>query len=154
MGPDNRPAFVFPFGVNGFLAVTQIVMIVYGYKLSDKFKIQYGFLAATVLMWLLPFASHFLGSKDARFWVCFLILQVFGVVNGMVQGQVFGLSSIFPPKYVGAVMLGNGLSGICMNGLKAILFAIIPDKLFVVALIFFIIAGLFLLLCALLYGTT
>ena len=145
---------MFPFGVNGFLAVTQIVMIVYGYKLSDKFKIQYGFLAATVLMWLLPIASHFLGSKESKFWACFGLLQVFGVVNGTVQGQVFGLSSIFPPKYVGAVMLGNGLSGICMNGLKAILFAIIPDQLFVVALIFFIIAGLVLLLCALLFRMT
>ena len=55
---------------------------------------------------------------------------------------------------MGAVMFGNGISGISMNVLKAILMIIIPsgeNKLFYVALIFFIIGGSFMVLCGLAY---
>jgi hypothetical protein len=36
---NYQPAFYYPFAVNGFLAVTQIYMIVQGYKFSDRFKV-------------------------------------------------------------------------------------------------------------------
>lgn len=63
---------------------------------------------------------------------------------------MFGLASILPEKYVGAVMLGNGYSGIIMNVLKAILMVILPesDQMYESSLIFFILASLILLLCS------
>jgi len=45
----------------------------------------------------------------------------FGVVNGVLQGMVFGLASILPPNIMGIVMLGQGISGIFTNVLKVIL---------------------------------
>ena len=33
-----------------------------------------------------------------------------------------------PPKYIGALMFGNGLSGLGMNGLKAILLLVVPES--------------------------
>jgi phosphatidylglycerophosphate synthase len=63
---------------------------------------------------------------------------------------VFGLASILPEKYMGAVMLGNGYSGITMTVLKAILMAILPgkDNMYKSALIFFILACCILLICS------
>ena len=60
---------------------------------------------------------------------------------------------MFPFKYMGAVMLGNGLSGVSMNGLKAVLMAILPgpDNMFYVALIFFILSTLILFACGYAY---
>ena len=52
-------------------------------------------------------------------------------------------------------MFGNGISGISVNVLKAFLTAVIPkseNKLFYVALIFFIISGLYMILCGYAYG--
>lgn len=51
---------------------------------------------------------------------------------------------------MGAVMLGNGYSGITMNVLKAILMIILPgsDNMYKSSLIFFILASLILLLCS------
>jgi hypothetical protein len=136
--------------VNSFLSITQVVMIIYGAHFSNRFKVQMGFLMAAGLILSLPFAAHMNENAGAAFWSCFFILLVFGVVNGMIQGQVFGLASILPEKYMGAVMLGNGYSGITMNVLKAILMILLPgaENMYKSALIFFIIATFILLLCA------
>lgn len=58
-----------------------------------------------------------------------------------------------PFKYMGAVMFGNGLSGVMMNSLRAIIQLILPgdDNLFTMALIFFICGASFLLGCGLLF---
>ena len=91
-----QPAFVFPFAVNGFLAFTQIYMIVQGYKFSDRFKVQYAFYFAAVLTLMLVPLAHFLPTPADAFWSCFFVLLVFGIVNGCVQGQVFGLAGVLP----------------------------------------------------------
>lgn len=72
----------------------------------------------------MPITSHKPESIGQRFWFTFGILFFFGAINGMVQGQVFGLASMLPEKYMGAVMLGNGMSGIIMNLLKVLLLAV------------------------------
>jgi hypothetical protein len=145
-----QPVFVYPFAVNGLLSVTQVIMIVYGHRLSNRFKVQVGFFVAALLTISLPFLAHMNEDPGSAFWSCFTILLMFGVVNGMIQGQVFGLASILPEKYMGAVMLGNGYSGITMNVLKAILMVILPgtDNMYESALIFFMLAALILILCS------
>lgn len=123
-------------------------MVVYGYKLSDQFKIEKTFYTNTLLTLSLPLLAHFLSSAAASFWSCFFVLLNFGIVNGVVQGQVFGLASLLPGKYMGAVMVGNGLSGIFMNTLRLIFVLILPsDSLYLQAQIFFILAALILLCC-------
>lgn len=62
----------------------------------------------------------------------------------MVQASVFGGAGFLPGKYVGAVMFGNGLSGIGTNILKVIFMLVLPgqDNLFKVALFYFITCGI------------
>lgn len=78
--------FIYPFAVNGFLSVTQVVMIVYGHHLSNQFKVQVGFLLAAALIISLPFLAHGNSDPGTAFWSCFAVLLFFGVVNGMIQG--------------------------------------------------------------------
>lgn len=108
---------------------------------------------ASAIILCLPIFSHYIASAGA-FWSCFVLLLVFGGFNGILQGTVFGLAGIMPFKYMGAVMLGNGISGVTMNALRAILQVILPgkDNLFMVALLFFILAAMILWLCAAMYN--
>lgn len=39
MMPGFQPAFVYPSAVNGLLAFTQLLMVVYGSRFSDRLKI-------------------------------------------------------------------------------------------------------------------
>ena len=32
-----------------------------------------------------------------------------GIASGMIQGTLYGMAGPFPPQYMGAVMLGNGI---------------------------------------------
>jgi equilibrative nucleoside transporter 1/2/3 len=79
-----------------------------------------------------------------------------GIANSFAQGGIFGFAGIFPPKYTGAVMLGNGFSGLAMNVLRMITLAAFPpsdddegdDKTaFIGCLIYFAIASFIIVMC-------
>lgn len=129
-------------------------MILNGQKISERFKTQQSFLAASMILILLPFASHFLGTDAVKFWACFFLLLIFGAFNGVLQGQVFGMAATMPFEYMGAVMFGNGISGVAMNSLRAVLQLILPgtENLFTVAFLFFILAATILWACAFTYN--
>lgn len=60
---------------------------------------------------------------------------------------------MLPGKYMGAVMFGNGLSGIAINTLRAICLLIFPpdsktNNAYYGALVYFILASILLIICA------
>ena len=59
-----------------------------------------------------------------------------------------------PGEVIGAVMFGNGLSGVAMNGARAILQILLPgeENLFTLALLFFNFGATILWVCAYLYS--
>lgn len=147
--PGYQPAFVYPFAVNGLNALSQIWVIVYGYKYSNRVKIQLVFFLAGLLTLALPLLAHLLPDPKTKFIVCFLALNLFGLLNGILQGQVFGLGGILPGQYMGAIMFGNGLSGVGCNVLMMIFLASMPkDTNYLQALIFFIISACVLFACS------
>lgn len=130
--PGYEPATVYPFAANGLIILSNILLIIYGNRYSDRVKIQFGFIIIAILMMFVPFLAHYITSPSGAFYAVFINLMLFGLVQGMVIGSVFGSAAILPPNYMGIVMFGNGISGIFMGVLRAILEAIIPgdDKLF------------------------
>ena len=63
------------------------------------------------------------------------------------------MAGMFPFKYMGAVMFGNGLSGITLNLLRAVCLAIFPpikgsDNNFKGSLVYFILAAVILVIAA------
>lgn len=66
---------------------------------------------------------------------------------------MFGLGGILPFKYMGSIMLGNGISGIACNVLRLIFVIALPDDtLYLQAQIFFVIAGIVLFICGYAYS--
>ena len=143
-----QPAFVFGFAVNSLLTFIQVFIIIYGHKISYLRRISGGFLFISVLMIILPLVTNFL-EPTPGFYSCLVVLVFFGAVGGIVQGSVFGLAGMLPGKYMGAVMFGNGLSGITINVVRAICLSIFPPKTgsnnnFYGALVYFILAAVIL----------
>ncbi|CDW83406.1 equilibrative nucleoside transporter 1 [Stylonychia lemnae] len=148
-----QPSFVFGFAVNSLLTVVQVIILLYGYKVSYVVRISGGFLVIAVLMIILPLTTNYLGSTSG-FFTDIGILVIFGAMGGIVQGSVFGLAGMLPFKYMGAVMFGNGLSGITLNILRAITLAAFPPGVegsnnnFLGSLVYFILAAIILVIAA------
>jgi Nucleoside transporter len=132
------------------LTFVQVFIIIWGHKLSYVFRISGGFLVIAVLMIILPFVTNYL-DPDQGFIACMVVLIVFGATGGFVQGSVFGLAGMLPGKFMGAVMFGNGISGIAINAMRAICLAIFPpikgsSNSFYGALVYFILAAVLLII--------
>ena len=143
-----KPEFVFPFALSALLASTNCVMIVYGHHLSPRVKTQYTFALSGVLMLSLPVLAYCLDPTPA-FYSCFFVLVVFGLLNGVLYSGIYGFAAFLPPKYMAAVMYGQGIIGILTCSLRMLFAATFPeDSLYLQALIFFSLACVFYLGCA------
>ena len=92
------------------------------------------FLIGSILLLSLPFVTHLIDHEavTVKYWVVFVILLIYGPVNGVAQGMTFGLAGPLPSAYVSSVMVGNGLSGIGTTLVSLLLVFVLPgqDKLF------------------------
>lgn len=152
-GYTLSPPTTYPFAVNSLLAVSQILMIFFGGKMTTRFKVQGMFVTGAVLVIALPFLAHLIPSVAGKYWAVFFILFIYGPVNGIVQGTAFQLAAPLPSAYVGAIMLGNGVSGVGSTLLEMLLVAVLPggENLYTQSLIFFSCATVVLLLSAAVY---
>ena len=103
--------------------------IFYGGKVSYTFKLVFGFSLLAVLMVLLPLAAQYLRDPDSTgYYTCLVILLILGIDGGFLQSSVFGMAGMLPPSYMGAVMFGNGISGITCNVINCITLVAFPDN--------------------------
>ena len=102
-------------------------------------------------MIIVPFAANIGGTTG--YWSCFFALLFFGIFAGICQNTVFGMAAQFTPKYMGIVMVGNGIAGIMSNVSRLITLLIWPangadDNAFKAALAAYGFGIVIMLLCA------
>jgi hypothetical protein len=137
--------------VNGLNFFVQVFIIIYGSKISYNIRVSFSFAILAVLMIVLPLITNAL-DPDAGFAASMSILVVMGILSGMVSGTIFGLGGMLPRKYMGALMFGQGFSGVIINILRA--FCLLgfptgdPENDFKGALIYFILAACILVVCS------
>eukprot|EP00343_Euplotes_focardii_P007156 CAMPEP_0205819138 /NCGR_PEP_ID=MMETSP0206-20130828/1382_1 /ASSEMBLY_ACC=CAM_ASM_000279 /TAXON_ID=36767 /ORGANISM="Euplotes focardii, Strain TN1" /LENGTH=307 /DNA_ID=CAMNT_0053112353 /DNA_START=439 /DNA_END=1362 /DNA_ORIENTATION=+ len=104
----------------------------------------------------MPFIAQYTEGDGS--WILILaVIVVMGIANSFAQGGIFGFAGIFPPRYTGAVMFGNGFSGLAMNILRMCTLLAFPPKeieegkhdntAFIGCMIYFAIASLIIILC-------
>ena len=103
-------------------------------------------------MLILPFIANIGGST--AYWSCFIVLIFLGALQGTTQGTVFTMAAAFPFKYIGAVMVGNGIAGIGSNLFRGATLVAFPasggaNNEFYGALTLFIFSAVIMVLCAL-----
>jgi len=146
------PETVYPFAVNGLLLISQIWVIVYGGKYSFTLRIVSTYFLSAIILVVIPLLARMGGA--VAFWSVFLVLFVFGIVLGVQQASVFSMAGVLPFRFMGAVMLGNGIAGIACNILRAATLIIWPvgdvtkpNNQFIGALSFFLLAAVFMVVC-------
>lgn len=88
------------------------IVVLYGDLVSFRARIMPGFAMYVVLVALLPWVSNkILGTA---------ITAVLGFVDSIVQGSIFGFAGLFNPRYVTALMAGQGIAGVLVTGVTAI----------------------------------
>jgi hypothetical protein len=96
----------------------------------------------------LPITAEYVPDKSVTFWIILMEISLFYLSLGVMQSSIFGLGGILPGKYMGAIMMGNGFSAIFISMLRGICLLLIPDRLFLSVLIYFIIAALTMVMAA------
>ena len=81
--PGYRPAFVYPFAGNSLLCLTQILASIYGYKLSNRTKIQVSFLISAVIIFSLPWVANYGGSPGQKYYIVMALIIINGIMVGL-----------------------------------------------------------------------
>ena len=147
--PDYKPAFVFPFAVNGLITVMSILMLLYGRKIPLGLRLTISYVVVGWLMVLLPLAAEYFSDPDkVGYTLCIVILLIYSVFSGTLQSSTFGMGAFMPFKFMGAITFGNGFGGILSCILNSICLIVFPDDLFVASMWYFCIAAVVMLICA------
>jgi len=103
----------------------------------------------------MPIVTEYLPGNTS-WYIMLLFVAINGAGNSFVQGGMFGFASMFPPKYMSALMVGQGVNGMLLNSVKMMLLSVYPsneslkDKdmnSFYNSLIFLTVFGLILCTC-------
>lgn len=73
----------------------------------------------------MPFITEYIGGATG-WWILMVSIVVNGAANSFVQGGLFGYASPFPSKYMGSMIIGQGLSGCILNVIKMITLVVLP----------------------------
>ena len=71
------------------------------------------------LPWI-PIGCEKLDEPIVGFWVLMLLFIIFGWFSGLGEGTVYVMAGSMPTKYMGAIILGRGISGFFSNLLSIV----------------------------------
>lgn len=152
--PHHKPNFTFSLTLNAPNFIFNFVGIFAAKHVSLKLRFIVGLIWIFGLTLAMPFVTEYL-NEGLAWGIILPTIAVLGIANSFVQGGAFGFAGMFPFKYTGAVMLGNGFSGLSLNILRMICLAIFPpsndddsedNSAFIGCLIYFAIASIVVIL--------
>lgn len=72
-----------------------------------------------------PVLAQFLNEKTG--WILVLgCIMIMGISTSIFQNGIFGFAGILPSKYISALMVGNGVSGILLVAFRAFTVVTLP----------------------------
>lgn len=121
----HNPGFVFGVIFNWPLFLANIVLLYLTSKVSLSIRIYIAFSVIIVCTYSMPFITEYF-PRETAWGILLFSIVINGIANAFVQGGLFGFASIFPPKYMSAMMVGQGVSGLLLNIIKIILLVALP----------------------------
>ncbi|CAI2362582.1 unnamed protein product [Moneuplotes crassus] len=154
--PTRDVSFSFNLMLNGPNFLFNFVNIFTARIISLRIRLLTSIALIFVMVWLLPITTNFMDESTGWIILIFIIV-ILGISNSFLHAGVFGLAGMFPFKYTGAVMFGNGISGISMNVSRMATLAAFPPKeieeegvdpkAFIGCIVYFAIASAILAFC-------
>jgi hypothetical protein len=100
---------------------------------------------------MLPIITQFVESKIA-WYISLVIMVLLGSSMAVINSSLIGFAGMLPMKYMSALMLGISLNGVLILGIRVLTLFVFdimnPVKYFFGALIFFLIASSYSLICS------
>lgn len=148
---DYEPAFWLP--LLNFLPgiIFQPLTIAYGHKFTFNMRIVTSYVIIACILIMTPIIVELAPGLSGFLIICLLTILM-GSANAVGQTSIFGLAGTMPDKYTGAVMLGNGLSGLSIALIRLICLFTFPQNstgYLLSTTVYFIISGATLLVCSL-----
>ena len=119
------PSFTFPFVFIWPLFLGSLSLVYLSNKISFNVRLYASFVVILVWSVSMPFITEYIGGRSG-WWILMISIVINGAANSFVQGGLFGYASIFPSKYMGSMMIGQGLSGFILNFIKILTLIILP----------------------------
>lgn len=94
--PDYSPEFVVDLGLNIFVTISAIFVIVYGHLLSFEVKNNFMIIVQIPFTLALPLACKLIESEKIMFIVFIASLMLLGIVNSLQLGSVYAQAGSYP----------------------------------------------------------
>lgn len=131
-----------------------LIIILCSHKIDYHKRVNCMFLLLASIVLIIPTIPEILPAGFA-FSLCFGMLMLMGVCTAAASCSAIGFAGVLSEKYIAAIFLGNGISGIIVSFIRALcLYAFTKadgTSSFAGVLLFYILATLFLICAAPLY---
>eukprot|EP01080_Neovahlkampfia_damariscottae_P002137 gene2137-2003_t len=97
-----------------------VVMIFIGYKIPIQIRVMGTFAAFFFLLLTIPILgfAQIQNAPVIGLIITFTVLVFLAFGTSILQGSIFGLAGILPPKYMVATMAGNGWAGLIVSSIR------------------------------------
>eukprot|EP01114_Cavostelium_apophysatum_P016901 TRINITY_DN4901_c0_g1_i1.p1 TRINITY_DN4901_c0_g1~~TRINITY_DN4901_c0_g1_i1.p1 ORF type:complete len:440 (-),score=57.54 TRINITY_DN4901_c0_g1_i1:54-1373(-) len=149
------PSYHFDFNASVAYIYSEFLTLLFMVKFGSRFRLApriYGaFTAFALLFIVIPLLTVKEGlSEAAGFGITITIVAILGLVDGLVQGTLFGFASSFAPIYTQAINAGTGCAGFFISFSRVLTKLSWPDTpkgLKDSALIYFAICSVIMFTC-------
>jgi len=122
------------------LLLFMFIMVLYGTKLPMGFRVVMGY-GILLFALLIAIPVKVVG-------IHYLLVIAVGIGDALTQGSVYGFAGQLSPLHTGAVMMGNGGSGLISSGLRLLTKALVSDS-YGSFTVFFLLCGCQIAFCLL-----
>lgn len=129
--------------------IFQPLSILYGHNFSLNSRIITTHIIGSLILILIPISVE-LASSSLGFQIVCVLIFLLGANNTICQCGLFEIAGMLPDEFTGRVMLGNGISGLLISGIRLICIFAFPrnsEGYFNSICIYFSISGAILILC-------
>jgi len=118
---DYNPEFLYGFFSLFVHIIFQVYIILYGQRLgSYKMMLLGSSIMNFILMCIIPVVVVFVPAFTG-FLIAIFFMILIGLMGAIMQSAIYGIVSILPSKYIIAMSVGQGFSGITLNIVKFII---------------------------------
>ncbi|KAM9950238.1 hypothetical protein ACTFIT_011486 [Dictyostelium discoideum] len=106
-------ASTFPFIYMTMITITFVILIKYSDKLKHHIIILSGFSFYVIVLIIIPCLNlSKIGGSLTSYILTLLFIAITAIFDGMIQGSVFALASLFGSQYLLFCQIGIGLAGV------------------------------------------
>jgi equilibrative nucleoside transporter 1/2/3 len=116
---DIYPTFPWQFIVGlayNYPSIAALLLSVkYGPRVSFTTRTLFGLVTSLLALGSVPLVTQGVPFADISLGTMLLVTFITGIAVSTMFGGILGLASIFPPRFITAVMIGNGVAGIIVT---------------------------------------